>query len=843
MSFVRYSWPLTLLLLLAIGCSDKPAAKNQGPIVIRVGHDTSHLSVEDLSGHITLRRGDDTLLSLDATGFSLGVVTALEDTLNYDPWPMISGDLLYHDPESLAWLTLSQALVQESTDHSAILALTWSDGTTASLTIDASHPDRFRLHLVPDHSAERAVAFIRLQVGVDESEAFYGLGEYFDQVNHRGKQRAMQLELQAGVESGYNEAHVPVPFVTGTTGWGLFVESHRPAAFDVAHDDPALVAATFGTAHDSDKGLVVHLFAADHPLDITQHYYAVTSPPLLPAPWGLGPWVWRDENQSQQEVLDDIQILRDLDLATTGIWIDRPYATAVNSFDFKATQFPDPAAMIEQIHALGLRLALWHTPYVEPDKEGSAALRAEAETQGYFPPLAGFLFKWGPPIDLTNPDAYAWWQDLIQIYIDMGVEGFKLDYGEDIVVGLAGFRTPWLFHDGSDDLTQHSRYQALYHQVYAEMLPETGGFLLARSGTFGDQAYTSVIWPGDLDATMARHGDKMTKADGTTYFSVGGLPAAVVAGMSLGPSGYPFFASDTGGYRNAPPDKEIFTRWFQHTALSTVMQIGTNTNDVAWELGGPNGFDEEMLGWYRRYTRLHLRLFPYLWSHAQRLAVDGRPIVRALGLAYPELGVHPNDTYLLGDGLLVAPVVDYGARERTLQLPPGAWLDYWTDAVYEGPQSITVDAPLDTLPLFVRAGAIIPLLRPTIDAIAPTTQPELVDSLATTAGVLHPVVILGADGTFTLYDASALTLTHEETESTLVWEPGSVFVHGVAPEIRGLTQAPASVMDNDQAVPLSNAAQSRMPPVGEAHWDSEHKRLIVHLGPGKHTLRVQPGGP
>ncbi len=142
---------------------------------------------------------------------------------------------------------------------------------------------------------------------------------------------------------------------------------------------------------------------------------------------------------------------------------------------------------------------------------------------------------------------------------------------------------------------------------------------------------------------------------------MGGLPAALIAGLSLGPSGFPFYGSDTGGYRHSPPDKELFTRWFQSTALSTVMQIGTSTNDVAWEPTPKNGFDQEMLGWYRSYTRLHLRLFPYIWTYAKRLKTDGRPIQRALGLAHPELGEHPDDTFLLGDSLLVAP--SRGARQ------------------------------------------------------------------------------------------------------------------------------------------------------------------------------------
>src|SRR5262249_13883847 len=156
---------------------------------------------------------------------------------------------------------------------------------------------------------------------------------------------------------------------------------------------------------------------------------------------------------------------------------------------------------------------------------------------------------------LTNPDAYAWWQDLVRNYTNMGVEGFKLDYAEDVVPGLTNGRNVWEFYDGSDERTMHEGYTLLYHQVYQETLPAEGSFLLCRHGTWGDQVNASVIWPGDLDASFAKNGEMVDD-----YVSVGGLPATVIAGLSLGASGYPFFGADTGGYLHSPPDKELFTR-------------------------------------------------------------------------------------------------------------------------------------------------------------------------------------------------------------------------------------------------------------------------------------------
>ncbi|MBW1880386.1 MAG: glycoside hydrolase family 31 protein, partial [Deltaproteobacteria bacterium] len=746
-------------------------------------------------------------------------VDALDDRRSYDP--------VFLDTVSVQWEAPRSATVVEEGEGGLEVALDYGEWLTAVLTVEERAEGRFSATLVPDEGAA-PFAFVRLRARVDPAEGFYGLGEVFDTPEHRGKTRAMQIELESAVESANNEAHVPVPLLIGTTGWGLFVQDFHPALFEVATEADDLVQVTVGTGMDSADGLAFHLYGSDHPLDVTRHYYETTGYPLLPAPWALGPVLWRDENDDQAQFENDLETARDLDLATTGTWIDRPYASGVNTFDFDPERFPDPEAMIDRAHALGVRMALWHVPYADPVE--APEVYAEAVAGGYFPPEAPPAFNdWSQLIDLTNPEAYGWWQELIRRYTDMGIEGFKLDYAEDVVLGLNGGRLPWRFSDGTDERTMHARYPLLYHQVYAETLPEEGGFLLVRAGTWGDQVHGSIVWPGDIDANLAEPYQEM---DG--YVAVGGLPAAVVAGNSLGPSGFPFFGSDTGGYLHAPPDKETFSRWFEHTALSSVMQVGTNTNDVPWEFEEDNGFDEEMLGWYRTYARLHLRLFPYAWTYAERLAEDGRPLQRPLGLAFPDLGVHPRHDYLFGDFLLVAPVVHRGERTRDVVFPEGRWIDWFTGEVFAGPAERTVDAPLDKLPLFLAEGGIVPLLRPTIDAMAPTTEPERVDSFATDPGVLYPRVFPGPASRFEVYDGAVISQVKTEDGVRLVWTDGEVFTEGAVFEVVGLDAAPAEVRLDGAALDAVEDPQGE-----EAGWAWEDGLLRVRVPGGTHRVEVR----
>ncbi|MCB9677734.1 MAG: glycoside hydrolase family 31 protein [Alphaproteobacteria bacterium] len=747
---------MSVLLLSLLSCKREPVDTDTGPVPIE--------SVE-------FELGGARLLSLPVEGLEIGILpVGDEDRWSYLPsWTQEAG---------VIWRAPLSAVRDGGT-----VTLTYRDDIHTTLELEEDGEDGWSLRWTAEPG--RDVAFFRLTARGDATEGFYGLGESFDHPHHRGQIRDMQIEPSGGTESGYNEAHVPIPFVIGTTGWGLFVQDDHAMRFEVATEADDAVRVTVGMGAATEAGLPMHVWLEEHPLDLTKRYYDLTGYPALPAPWALGPILWRDENVDQTELEGDLTAMRTLDLATSAVWIDRPYATAVNSFDFEPTNWPDPQGMIDGAHDLGFRMGLWHTPYAE---EATGVFHAEAIANGYFPPLEPDIVlqvvNWGALVDFTNPDATAWWIDNVHLYTDMGIEGFKLDFAEDIIPGVFQFRLAWEFADGSDERTMHRHYQRLYHQAYREALGEGTGFLLCRTGAWGDQATGTIIWPGDIDGNLALHGE-----DVGDYVAVGGLPAAVVASIGLGPSGFPFFGSDTGGYRHTPPDKETFTRWFEHTALSSVMQIGMGSSDVAWE--PVRDWDAAMLDDYRFYTRLHLRLFPYLWTYANRIEATGHPLQRPLGLAHPELGEQFDFDYLLGEELLVAPVVRPGETTRRVVLPEGEWLDWFDGTVLPAGEHV-VDAPLSKIPLFLKKGGMVPMLRPTIDTLSPVTD-TTVDSFATDPGMLYVRVFPGEAGSFTLYDGTVLTQEGSGGTATLGYTAGTVFTSGVVFDVVGLGGGPVEV--------------------------------------------------
>jgi alpha-D-xyloside xylohydrolase len=775
------------------------------------------------------------LLQFHADAFQAGTVDDLESGDSFDPYWMFVDQP--NVPTSLVWRALpptAQMRAVVSTADRLELELDY-DGSTGSVVIARAAPDCFTIDL----SATGTVAYLRVRPDADASEGFYGLGEWGDAVSHRGKLRPMQMEPKFESESADDEGHVPVPLLIGTRGWGVFVESDRPGAFDVARQSPTRVDITYGDV----TSLRVHLFSDSAPIEILHHYFDLTGYPGLPAPWAYGPLLWRDGSMSQAQMVDDISQIRTRHLATSGVWFDRPYATGVETFDFDPVKFPDPPAMLTALHDAGLRYAVWQSPYTAPagNSEDPAPTQHDyADAHSFFPPVTAVLVnQWGKPIDFTNPDAYAWWSQNLATYTKpisaggYGVEGFKLDYAEDVVVGIFGQRARWLFADGSDERTMHRGYTLLYHQIHRELLAPEGGFLLTRTGRWGDQQKGMIIWPGDLDASFEKEGDPQG-----AMLAVGGLPAALIKGIGLSASGFPFYASDTGGYRHSPPNNECWLRWVEANTIASAMEVGDSSSQMPWEFTPQNGRDQHSVDVYQQYASLHLRLYPYAWTYAQQIAMTGHPLVRPFGFVHPEVGQHPDDEYLFGDALLVAPVVTAGATSRDVWFPPGTWRDWWTGAAFDGGTAgakQTVTAPLDVLPLYLAAGAIIPMLRPTIDTLSPVAAASPVDSFATDAGVLSVRIVPGPMSTFTVYDGTLIT----QSPNSIKLAPGRVFDHGALFEVIA-TAMPASIMNGSVAVPQLGSLAAVQAAASGWYWEAATGGTLWIKSSGAAALAIAP---
>lgn len=709
---------------------------------------------------------DGTLDFTDAKGkkhpvvIALGFVRSPDEQVNYDPYNLKDPELDYAVPAGLEWAQAASASWNGSS-----FDLIFPDTRTASLTIDDNGPG-IAVHVAQTAGDEWA-PYIRLQTTVSPTEGLYGLGEQFGAVEHRGGIVAMQFELWGDIESSNNEAHVPVPLLVSADGWGLLADSYRAGVFDVAATDPNTLEVIFNQVQP--EGFTFDVYGPGTGAEVTARYHQRTGFPEVPPTWAFAPMQWENEVTGADNVYADMQAIRENGIPTGLIWLDNPWQSTYNSMVPDPTMFPDWEGLVEDLHASGFRTMAWSTPYLEADEPEHDLYAANS----WFVDATILLNDFGDWVDLTNPDAMNAWQQRVTDAAALGIEGWKLDYGEDTQIGIGAARLHYLFDNGEDERTMHHRYAAYYHHAYADPYPVEAdgthaGFILGRAGVLGGHTVTDCIWPGDLDNDFS----VFSRDAGT----VGGLSSAIRAGTGLAASGYPFFASDTGGYRGGRPSMEAMTRWTEYSATLPIMQYGgAGENHNPWDFAlyqddEPSQFTEQSLADFTRYATLHIRLFPYFWELAQRARREGLPTVQALGMAYPELGIHPQNAYLVGDDLYVAPVEEEGATTRTLELPPGDWVHWWTGERYSGPGTITLDAPLGQGPLFQRAGSAMPMLRRSVMTLSPSDGS--VDSWADDAGRLNARVIPEAGASFELQTGERL---YAESTTAIVLTAGSLY--------------------------------------------------------------------
>jgi alpha-glucosidase (family GH31 glycosyl hydrolase) len=653
----------------------------------------------------------------------------------------------YHDPEKLAGVAFEPI-------------------ASDAITMDSPAPGV--LHLTAK-SARKDTVLVSLALASDDG--FYtGLGERYDHVDPRGQIVGMQLELALANESGTTDRHVPVPWLVSARGYGIFVKDRSIGAWDVASADPKVVRSTF-----EDVALDVSIVVDTDPLAVVAALAKMTGLPRKTPFWALGPMMWRHVD-SQSELLGDLTMIRSLHIPTTTFWLDDGWQTGIDTFDIDPTKYDDPSGLGPTMRDMGFRWFGWSSPYLETPAEGEPSalpkLYATATKGRYFVEDASektFLVP-GPGsgqyglIDFTRASASKFWSGLGEKPVALGMDGFKLDYGEDMLPDILGGPLNLKLADGESERTART-YPLHYHQAYRNALAGTsdGGVLLVRASSYGGASVADIVWPGDLDNGFQIAGSTMSS--GQRY--VGGLPASVVAAETLAVCGFPLYGADTGGYRGGGPTKEALLRWAEHTALSMVMQLGPGEDKYPWT------YDAETVSIYTTLANLHQTLTPYLYELLLEAEANGTPTIRPLPLAYPEDTEAPRfaDTeYLLGPALLVAPVVTEGATSRTVHVPPGTWVSWWNGEKVVGPKTSSVKAPLGTVPLWALEGSLLPTLPDGIDTLVAATTPGTV-SLQAKAGLDTAMGWVKGPAEARWPDGSTLSIDDDAKGVTLSFEP------------------------------------------------------------------------
>lgn len=550
-----------------------------------------------------------------------------------------------------------------------------------------------------------------------------GLGQGGPQFDRRRSLDEMRSG-QGGYKLSTHGSRVPIQLLIGTAGWGLFVH-HPLGAFDLSGTEGRLQPIDGQTLP-----LDVFVIHADDPAAIPGEYAKITGFAEMPPLWSLGYQQSHRTLGTPEEILQEAKIFRDKKLpCDTMIYLGTGFCpegwnTGNGEFTWNPKAFPNPPAALAQLHEEDFKVALHvvveghHLTGTVNDPCTAAPLPPGRTPDGHWPPDRQVSCYWPAHKPL----------------IDLGVDGWWPDQGDgfDAPSRLARNR---MYFEGQQMYRPNQRVYALHRNAYAGM-----------------QRYAAFLWSGDIESrweTLKTH-----------------VPNAINTSLS----GIPFWGTDIGGF--VPTQEytgELYARWFQFGAFNPLFR----SHGRDWRLHLPWGWNTGEIGFpetrgyqpdpaelhnaaiepiCKKYLELRYQLMPYLYTAVRETCETGIPVIRALWLHYPDdvSAVTRGDEYLYGRDILVAPVVEKGATSRSLYLPPGIWFDFWTQEKQNGGREIVRDVDLATMPLYVRAGAVIPM--------GPVKQytAEKVDEPLTLW--IYP----GADGKSSLYEDDGETFDYHK---------------------------------------------------------------------------------
>jgi alpha-D-xyloside xylohydrolase len=509
------------------------------------------------------------------------------------------------------------------------------------------------------------------------------------------------------------------PFYQSSRGYGLAVGGTTFGVFDLAKSDPRTVSFRFetGTTVES-RRLVVDLFVGPEHTTILDEYTNLVGRPFVPPAWAFLHWRWRDTLTAgatamvdgtaiNADVADDILMYEQLGIPPGVYHFDRPVLVGNYGFAqwaWDTTRLPNPDTMLQSLRQRGYHLTIWSGLWMcgaDPGDDGP-----EAQMLGYLVPgpagapncadVGGTSFIMDP----TNAAARTWWRDKVAAFLaTYGIQGIKLDRGEEHIPSEATD----VYADGRTGREVRNAYPTLQAQIHHDALATAwsdGDFVLFSRPAYTGTAHWSVFWGGDIPGS-----ESFGSGPGTDL----GLRSAIISQQRAAFLGVPIWGSDTGGYYQFK-DREVFARWIEFSAFSGIMEIGGTGTHAPWNMPTAPAYDAEMIDIYRRYTQLRATLQPYIVAAAAD-AARGVPIVRPMSFVDrgdPKLADRW-DEYLFGPDLLVAPVWKVGQRSRDVYLPRGCWRSYWERSQKVcGRRTVTLDAPLGTILVFVREGAVVP---------------------------------------------------------------------------------------------------------------------------------------
>ena len=619
-------------------------------------------------------------------------------------WP--SAQFRFHadEPKTITLTTSSLKLVITKADSSIV----FYDAAGHKLT-----QENTRTLTPTEVNGEKTYRSERFTNMWDTQEAFYGLGQ------HQAGVFSLRGE---SVDIAQDNTNISNPVLVSSNGYGIFWNNGSRSRFD-----NRFVHALYITSEVADSIDYYFLYGPDFD-KIVRSYRALTGQAPLFGKWAYGYWQCKNRYDSQQELISIAQKYRDLHIPLDNIVQDWFWWNTMGEPVFNKN-YPDPQGMVDTLHKDHVHLMVSVWPFFRPgspvydDMDKRGLFIAKTKVSGFHPEGMALY-------DAFNPDARKYyWKLMDDALFRIGVDAWWLDTTEPETEGLETN----LLVTHTVALGNGARYANEFplltttgvYEGQRAVSDQKRVFILSRSGYAGVQRNAVALWSGDVDPNWET------------------FRRQIPAGLNLSVSGIPYWTTDIGGFVSANPDdphyRELYIRWFQFGTFCPVFRAHgtrtTNQNEI-WSYG------PEAQKILTAYDQLRYRLMPYIYSVAWKVTNEGYTVMRPLVMDFRSEVRAQNigDQFLFGPSILVNPVTEPGASSRHVYLPDALWYDFWTGSTAQGARAVDSPATIDRLPLYIRAGSIIPL------------GPDIEYTTEKPADPIELRVYRGANGEFTLYE-------------------------------------------------------------------------------------------
>ena len=551
-----------------------------------------------------------------------------------------------------------------------------------------------------EESYEYGGNIVKMSKSSKDGECFYGLGDKATQLNLKGKRLENFATDQYAFQKDQEPLYKVVPFYIGLQNkksYGIFFDNTFRTYFDFCHERRNV------TSFWAEGGEMNYYFIYGPEMqDVVTTYTHLTGKPELPPLWALGyhqcKWSYYPESNLKEVAAK----FRELKIPCDALYLDIDYMEGFRCFTWNKEYFPDPKRMVAELAEDGFKTVVIIDPGIKIDKEYS--IYKEALEKDFFCKRADGPYMKGKVWpgecnfpDYTNPAVREWWAGLFKELIsEIGVKGVWNDMNEPAVMEVPNKTFPMdVRHDYDGNPCSHRKAhniygtqmaRATYHGVKRFAYPKRP-FVITRSAYAGAQRYTSS-WTGDNVATWEH------------------LWIANIQVQRMSISGMGFTGSDIGGFAEQPSG-ELYARWIQLGVFHPFCRTHSSGDHGDQE---PWAFDEEVIDITRKFVNLRYQLLPYLYTMFWQYIEEGIPMLKPL-VYYDQEDIqthYRNDEFVFGNQILVCPILEPNSVGRRMYIPRGLWYNYWTNEEVKGGKEIWVDTKFDQIPIFVKAGAIIP---------------------------------------------------------------------------------------------------------------------------------------